>query len=258
MVKISSVRLVLSGNTYELYEYDKPYTYNWPPQKRGDCVPHTPELVKERRDDNVMVARRNIRRLINCNINQYGERSKFITYTFKNNETDVSHANEKITRYHRQLRRIYGRIKYLGVIEFQNKRAEKYKEKATIHYHILYFNLPYIKNGGATIQKIWEHGSVNIKAVSSVRNIGAYISKYIQKEIMDNRLAGSKAYFTSKGLKKPIEFKDGKSIAEKFKKSIIIERLQQRYLSTHFGAINYKQGIIKAYDYKRTNTHIII
>ena len=59
------------------------------------------------------------------------------------------------------------KIKYLAVIEFQ--------ERGAVHYHVL-SDIPYIPQ--KELQDIWGHGFVYINAVKHVDNIGAYIVKY--------------------------------------------------------------------------------
>ena len=85
-------------------------------------------------------------------------------------------------------------IKYLAVIEFQNRGA--------VHYHVL-SDIPYIPQ--EELQELWGEGFVYINAITHVDNIGAYIVKYMTKDNTDDRLQGLKAYLFSRNLKKPEE-----------------------------------------------------
>lgn len=55
---------------------------------------------------------------------------------------------------------------------------------------------------------IWKNGYVKINRIDNVDNVGAYVCKYITKDNNDTRLEGEKMYFSSRGLKKPVEVKE--------------------------------------------------
>jgi hypothetical protein len=84
-------------------------------------------------------------------------------------------------------------LKYAVVIEFQKRGA--------IHFHVLFFNLPYIDQN--ILAKLWGKGFIKINKIDNVKNIGSYVTKYMSKDFGDSRLCGQKSYFTSRGLKKP-------------------------------------------------------
>jgi len=54
------------------------------------------------------------------------------------------------------------------------------------------------------MRRLWPHGTIDLQVAKSLRSSGAYIAKYITKELTDSRLFGQKLYFTSRGLKRPI------------------------------------------------------
>jgi len=236
IIRSSNVRLVVSGNSYEMYHYEKPYGFDYPPQPRADCVRNL-DTETPRRADNLFAVRQKIRRLINANINSYGQIAKFITYTFRENETELSRANAKFREFHKRLEYKIGKLKYLAVVEFQKRGA--------VHYHVLYFNIPFTPNLKTLVETTWGHGFVRVVAVKKVRNLGAYVCKYLQKEIMDTRLRGQKCYFTSKGLNRPIEFKISENIAKFLSGCILQEESRKSYDSQSYGNIIYQQGLIK-------------
>lgn len=243
LIKHSSRRLVLSGETFELYDYEKPYFYNWAPEKKSRAAATAKALFRRR--DNLITARSRIRRLINTNKAAWGSRLKFITYTFAKNISDLKEANLMWAEYMRRMRTEHGPMKYLAVVEFQKRGA--------IHYHVLFFNLPFIYGIKEKLSKMWGHGFVKVVTVQSVRNIGAYVSKYLQKEIMDTRLVGEKAFFCSKGLKQPREYRAEGSIAKIIERSILKTEVEKSYSSSHFGAIHYKNGTLKKHHHGRHN-----
>ena len=59
------------------------------------------------------------------------------------------------------------------------------------------------------LEDIWGNGFVWIRNLlkandgKPVDNVGAYIVKYMDKDMIDERLVGKKAYFTSRNLKRP-------------------------------------------------------
>ena len=226
-------RLVVSGDTYELYSYERPYFYNRSPEKKpASGTANT--SGNERRADNLSQARARIRRLISANESAYEERLKFVTFTFAKNVRDLSTANKLWAEYARKMRERHGALKYLTVVEFQKRGA--------IHYHVLYFNLPFIYGVKEVLAKTWGHGFVNIQTVAHVRNLGAYVSKYLQKDIMDRRLVGEKAFFCSKGLVQPEEFRNESSIDKILAEFSMSSEVVRDYTSSHFGAIKYIQG----------------
>lgn len=66
-------------------------------------------------------------------------------------------------------------------------------------------NLPWVLK--EDLAEIWENGFVKINAIDKVDNIGAYVIKYMNKDIDDKRLQGLKAYNSSRGLTRPQELK---------------------------------------------------
>jgi len=236
-IRASKSRLIVSGNNYELYTYSNPYFYNKSPSM-GSCCSLDSFGDMGRRADNLHSARQRIRRLINSNVNQYGQYAKFVTYTFKDNVTDLSSANATWRKYCKRLARAVSKnFQYLAVVEFQKRGA--------VHYHVVYFDMPFISKAGQYLEKIWGQGSVNVKAIKQVKNLGGYVCKYLQKEIMDSRLKGQKAFFGSRGLKEPVELKSETSIATILQKCMIIKEVERDYTSSTYGRIFYQQGQIK-------------
>lgn len=234
LIKKSYVRLVTFGDRAEQFTYQKPYFYNFPPD-RVERTTGQRDKNKERRSDNLYTARRKIQRLIHANANQNNRRYglRFYTYTFEKNVTNLKEANLLWTEFSRKLRIRFRGIKYLGVVEFQKRGA--------VHYHVLYFNLPFKRGIKREIEQLWGNGFIyakSIKAMGEIRNVGLYVSKYLQKEIMDIRLSGEKAYFTSKGLVKPQEYRDFIHISHILNGMESVIELKEKYVSHTYGEIN--------------------
>lgn len=131
-----------------------------------------------------------IRRLACTNFNNRYD--KFLTLTFAENKTNIEECNLLFKNFIKRLKYKYNLLclKYLAVIEFQ--------ERGAVHYHVL-LNIPYIPH--KELQELWGNGFVFVNAISHVDNLGAYILKYMTKDNNDTRLMGKKAYLTSRNLK---------------------------------------------------------
>lgn len=140
--------------------------------------------------------RTQVRQLVTCNFN---EESKFLTLTFGNEiETDikdVKQCNKLFRKFITKLRRKYNDFKYLAVIEFQDKKG-----RGAVHYHMI-SNLPYIPH--KELSEIWGNGFIFVNRITHVDNIGAYVVKYMNKNLDDTRLKGLKAYNYSLNLIQP-------------------------------------------------------
>lgn len=137
-----------------------------------------------------------IARLIDCN---FDGRTKFLTLTFKENIKDIDVSNTEFTNFIRRLNyNLYGTkksvLKYIAVWEKQKRGA--------IHYHIILFDIPFIKT--KKIEEIWGNGFIKINKidVDSKENRGRYISKYFSKSV-DEKDYKKKSFFKSRNLKKP-------------------------------------------------------
>lgn len=141
-----------------------------------------------------------IRQLICTN---FDKGSKFVTLTFNDHMgfdiQDVKQCNEHFHNAIKRLRYKFPEFKYLAVIEFQDQN-----DRGAVHYHMI-CNLPYIKK--SELAQIWGAGFVKINRIDKVDNVGAYVVKYMNKDIDDDRLQGLKAYNCSQGLQKPLEAK---------------------------------------------------
>lgn len=198
---ITDKKLVICHNHWEFYDFGKPVCYG---SKKSS---YTRTGHKENKLENRILSfqrtKKNLRRLINTNtkkcLGSNGEfyTFKFLTLTFKKNIQNIQESNYLFKKFIQKFNYcLYGKInkiKYVAVIEFQKRGA--------IHYHIIFFNIPYIEN--KKISKIWGHGSIKIKKIYNIKDMGSYVCKYMTKNSDDPRLCGEKAYFTSRNLEKP-------------------------------------------------------
>ena len=96
------------------------------------------------------------------------------------------------------------------------------------------------------LEKIWGNGFVWIKDLLTgnkgkpVDNVGAYIVKYMNKNNIDKRLMGKKAYFTSRNLNRPKIVYENLSLDDCFKKYNLVDHypfadiyeLKEEYLAS--------------------------
>ena len=96
-------------------------------------------------------------------------------------------ANYEFMKFIQRLKYNYGDFKYLAVIQFQ--------ERGAVHYHML-ADFGYIEH--SELKKIWGKGFVWIRDLlksnngKAVDNVGAYIVKYMDKNILDERVMGKR------------------------------------------------------------------
>lgn len=144
---------------------------------------------------------------------------KFVTLTFRDDIFDLKLANNLFHKFIMRLRKFlinnykFNNLKYLAVIEFQDK-----SRNGVIHYHML-SNFPFIPF--EKLCKLWGYGFIFINDIKKVDNIGAYITKYMSKDIQDTRLMGLKAYLRSNNLISPKQ------------KIISYNNLQDKFESKH-------------------------
>lgn len=152
-------------------------------------------------------AKRTLTRLIDSNIYQYTNTKGriyppvFLTLTFAEDIRDQKQGNLLFSHFIKRLNYEINKeksntLRYSVVIEFQDKTRA-----GVIHYHVIFYNLPYIKKD--KLDKIWDRGFLNVKEITKSKSISRYVTKYMAKNFDDTRLDKHKRYFSSRGLIKP-------------------------------------------------------
>jgi len=184
------VKYVITGDIIEKYTY-KNYIHGTGGANRTSAKSLDLENSLKNYANTNQRRRDKVRRLACSNFST--KYDKFFTLTFAENMVNVKECNYLFLKFIKRLKYKYNKnLKYLAVIEFQNRGA--------VHYHVL-SDIPYIPQ--AELQELWGHGFVFINAITHVDNIGAYIVKYMEKNTNDLRLQGLKGYLFSRNLKKP-------------------------------------------------------
>lgn len=214
-IRTYNTKVIETSSTIEIYRYSEPvFSFSNPydndikdiniESKLEDISDM--EIVK---NDNIKVynslvrmekyykqLRWDIARLVDIN---FDNNTKFITLTFKENIEDVSYTNKEFSKFIRRLSYYLYKdkkmhLRYIAVWEKQ--------ERGAIHYHIIFFSLPYIPND--KLQEIWGNGYVKINKidVDSIENRGRYVSKYFSKNV-DVKDYKQKSFFKSQNLTQP-------------------------------------------------------
>ncbi len=207
-------KLVAAGNIFDISRYGKKIWYGSLPESRVIAGDRKKKMEGSRSDASYFRAKADLKRQINANAWQwFDDKGKvfipiFITLTFAENITEVEKANYEFTkfiqRFNYEIIHKKSYLKYTVVIEFQ--------ERGAVHYHVVFYNLPFIKNLKNKLLKIWGCGFTNYRKIKNVKDVGNYMSKYMTKHINDARLYGKKCYFPSRGLKKPIVKNDQNAV----------------------------------------------
>lgn len=184
---------------------------------------------------NIMRTRNTVRRLI---LSNFDTTAKFWTFTFDDNKVDpsisrdIEASNRLWKTFIQRLRLRYPDFKYLVVLEFQKRGA--------VHYHCL-CDLPYVRQ--REVQEIWGNGHVSVNRIKHVDNLGAYVVKYMTKDLTDDRFFGSKTYQCSKGLNRPVEYRGEE--ADRLWAALELghkkEAFTNSYESEYLGNIVYKE-----------------
>lgn len=155
------------------------------------------ELKEEyvRKNSSIVRAIRNIENLVDMNYTPY---TKFITFTFRENVTDLEFARSAWRSFMRAFKNTFGMpFKHLKVIENQKRGA--------IHFHCIVFIKDKIDFN--KIRACWcKYGSVDIKLVKGgLDGVTRYICKYVEKTCKEERtyFKDERIFTCSQGLEKP-------------------------------------------------------
>lgn len=190
-------KVVVSGENVEIYYYSCPINCNSKSHKKTEKI-KTNECIEEneKRLDNLYRARLNVRRIVWSNFTKY---SKFITLTYADTVLDKKKVKRDITTFVQAMRRKGYEMKYLYVMEHQKERGLKEGNKGSLHVHMLLFVDRFIPYD--IVHDCWKHGMIDIKKIDDVKNMGAYVSKYITKDTVAD--FGNRCYSCSLGLERP-------------------------------------------------------
>lgn len=197
------------------------------PNKSGRGKKADKEDSDTYREKTLRKNKKKVNRLINSNY--VAGRSTFLTLTFAENMQDIDYAYYQYKKFRRNFEYYLGnRLKYVAVPEFQKRGA--------IHFHLALFDIGYIPV--LDIKRMWSHGSVHVKQIREVEDVGQYMSKYMTKDTSE-ALRGRKSYFRSNGLNEPVIITDKKKIehiTSALSKNVIYDK---SFSSDQAGEVHY-------------------
>ncbi|MDP3836493.1 MAG: hypothetical protein Q8Q67_00025 [bacterium] len=227
----SNLKVVKSGTLIEIYQFGRDLSMGKTNtrEKTDEEIEVAKKFPKIKASpDEILKAsarrsKRMIKRLIRSNSFQWLNLKHkpylpiTLTLTFAENISDIKKANYEFTKFIRRLNYEtndiekkdlkQSNLKYLAVYELQKRGA--------IHYHMIFFNLPYIQDVYNRLRDIWGQGRImvggkqknfeKIKDQKKLNKIIEYFTKYIQKSVLENSFPRKKKYITSKNLHKPLQ-----------------------------------------------------
>lgn len=231
-----NTRVIVSGNVVEKYVYENPVARGFARRRQGGrarALFTSQEIKDDNRKKVASRARARVRRMANAN----PQLNKFLTLTYAENKTDISACRYDFDKFVKRMKTRYSDFQYICVIEFQKRGA--------VHFHLL-CNLPYV-NVNELAMNVWKQGFIKLNRIDNVDNVGAYVTKYMTKEDMDDRLIGKKCYTMSKGLNEPVTLTDEEEI-ELLEESLEgVKRIHSaEFVSDYYGTITYTQVVCSA------------
>lgn len=207
------VKAIYNGDIIEFFIMDKPPPKAYQIHEEEKEVKEDSEWIHEaqqdrklsRREQTLRDARNTMRRLAVRNFK--AKNALFVTLTYGYHLTDIDTADKHFRDFVGALREESGQsFHYIAVREFT--------KAGRVHFHMLTdFRIDGDMNDSEEIDlrrwerdiaKVWGKGFVDIKVTSHIDNVGAYLSKYMSKEIgSDYFFRNKKYYLCSQGLLRP-------------------------------------------------------
>lgn len=148
-----------------------------------------PEKELENRSRALRRARQTLYDLVDINTTD-PERPVFVTLTFANQSKDYHHTTTLLRKALRHLRRQKARFVFIAELH----------DSGNIHYHgVVWTNFTTLP----TWKKIWPHGGIDVQLVDGIKDISAYITKYMTKQSLDWIPHKKPMYICSRNLKRP-------------------------------------------------------
>ncbi len=195
MTDYMNCKVIKCGDVWEVMVFENPVKVGF---KVYDRIRKEKTDKTEKRFDNLMRSRTAVRQLVLCNQTRY---TKFLTLTYAVTNLDYDAVTKDFKQFIQNLKRQGFQFPYLYVIEHQKERGEKEGNDGSLHVHCLLFSdeyIPFVK-----LKQAWgKRGSLDIQAIKDIRNLGAYVCKYITKEGYVGK--NKPMYHVSRGLKRPV------------------------------------------------------
>lgn len=227
-------RIVQSGDTWEVYEYSKPYnvsrsTRNYRKNKRkSQKTLNNRTIAKYRSRRSILRARQGFFRLVQANLSKdtFPALATFTIYE----DVSLEEAYKSVRAFFKRISKDFPSIRYIVVPEWQ--------KRGTLHFHALLWGInpeailhevpyyyrvrsnskkyqryiqfcnfygfePTVARGTRYFQRCWAKGFFDIVgATDNSLRIASYMAKYLVKGLGDPRLSNQRAYTTSHNVKR--------------------------------------------------------
>jgi len=253
-------KVIVTNHVIEVYEYERMPGGSDFSAKDDDYDALDLENIKlepkedrqaERRQQTLRDARNTARRLALMN---FDSGDKFITLTFDPKKVKDESLLYSLDFVDKEFKKFIQRFNYRFDTKLKYLAVRETHKSGRLHFHMLCDwkkNLIFedeIREFERFIgEKVWKHGFVDIKQLDHVDNVGAYIIKYMTKNVSVEFFKGKKVFLPSKGLERPIVYKDYE--AEQIIKFYDIETKKEvftnSYESEYLGKIVYKEYNLK-------------
>lgn len=153
--------------------------------------------VSENKGDNLNSLKKTFKRLRRLIMNNFkgGDDQLWLTLTYAENMQDVKRLISDFRQFIKKLRRKYGQLEYISVIEPQ--------ERGAWHFHVLLKTSDgsplYIENDD--VYKKWKHGFTKTKRLSESDNVAAYVMAYLTDMDMNENDENAKSKKIVKGMR---------------------------------------------------------
>jgi len=209
-------KIISYSDIVEIYEYTGTPTGKKPQTRpqvesgsedisvRGEDIEQSEELKKVRTEANARSAVLAFRRLVASNLG-VGDEPVLFSLTYAENMQDFQQGREDFHAFARAIQYRFGnQVRYICVPEFQKRGA--------IHYHALFWGLPLDlareERHTRFFASLWGHGFADLIVTDGSHKLSSYLSKYMAKSFMDERLFSKKAYIASRNVERPKEIKN--------------------------------------------------
>lgn len=155
---------------------------------------HKPEIQYVRSKSSIVRARRSVRELIDCNYTKF---TKFVTFTFKENVTDMKEARKAFKDFMRSFKMKFG-------MPFKSVRVTELQQRGAIHFHCVLFIEKYLPF--KELKALWgKYGSLDIKAIKcGSEAVTKYVCKYITMDFVGQKYnPGDRLYTCTQNLIRP-------------------------------------------------------
>lgn len=252
-------KVIVSGNVLEVYTYQFPPTpINVDLDDSDGLSGYEKNLMEigdrkdERRAQTLRDARNNTRRLALMNFN---DGDKFLTLTFdpkKFQDRDlycIDFVDNEFKKFIKRFNyKFQTKLKYIAVRETH--------KTGKLHFHMLCDwqreftgeeEVRHFERFLAT--DVWKHGFVDIKSIDHVDNVGAYLIKYMTKNLSVELFKGKKVYLCSRGLDRPTTYRaeEAEALIKAYKLDNKKEVFTNCYESEYLGHITYKEYNMKRF-----------